>query len=214
MRLPIDIETVKGFLDPEEGAALYEAAYGAAGEGACLEVGAYCGKSAVYIGAAVKERGGALFSIDHHRGSEENQPGWEHHDASLWDEEAGAMDTMPWFRRTIRRAGLEGTVIAVVGPSKTVARWWRAPLAFLFIDGGHAREHAMNNYHFWTPHLQPGGVLAIHDVFPDPADGGRPPFEIYSLALASGRFEQTAMVKSLALLRRIETSEAPAPPGR
>jgi predicted O-methyltransferase YrrM len=203
MRLPIDPDSVKGFLDPAEGAALYEAALAQAPLGACLEIGAYCGKSAIWLGAACAAAGGVLFSVDHHRGSEENQPGWAWHDPDLWDAQAGSLDTLPSFRRTLRAAGLEETVIAVVGRSAVVAHAWRTPLAFLFIDGGHTQEAASADYEGWTPHLVPGGVLAIHDVFPHPADGGRPPYEIYQRALASGAFEETAAVKSLRLLRRL-----------
>jgi MMP 1-O-methyltransferase len=189
-------------MDPDEGAALHAACLAAAGpERPAVEIGGYCGKSAIYLGAACQAAGARLFSIDHHRGSEENQPGWDYHDAKLWDAEAGALDTLPTFRRNIRRAGLEDTVIPVVGRSGDVAAIWGQPLGFLFIDGGHTQAAADADYAGWTPHLAPDGVLAIHDVFPDPADGGRPPFEIYQRALGGG-FEEVSAVKSLRLLRR------------
>lgn len=203
MRLPLDIDSVKGFLDPTEGRALHDAALAAAPLGPSLEIGAYCGKSAVYLGTACKTAGSMLFSLDHHRGSEENQPGWEYHDAELWDAEADAMDTLPHLRRTLRLAGLEDVVIPVVGRSHDVARVWGTRLGFLFIDGGHTMEAALGDLRGWTPHLAPGGTLAIHDVFPDPADGGRPPFEIYQRALASDLFEEIEAVKSLRILRRL-----------
>jgi predicted O-methyltransferase YrrM len=203
MRLPLDPETVKGFLDPVEGRALYEAARRQAPLGPCLEIGAYCGKSALYLGAACREAGGVLFSVDHHCGSEENQPGWEWFDESLWDAQAGRLDTLPALRRTVRLAGLDETVIAVVGRSAQVSRHWRTPLSLLFIDGGHTLEAALADYRGWTPHLMAGGVLAIHDVFPDPADGGRPPFEIFQLAQASGLFGPARAVKSLRLMTRL-----------
>ncbi len=201
--LPLNPATIKGFLDPDEGAALYDAALARAPLGPCLEIGAYCGKSALYLGAAAQAAGGVLYSVDHHRGSEENQPGWEWHDASLWDAEAGSLDTLPVFRRTLRAAGLEETVTALVGRSAIIARHWATPLSLLFIDGGHTMEAALADYRGWTPHLMAGGVLAIHDVFENPADGGRPPFEIFQLAKASGLFEPVAEVKSLRLLRRL-----------
>ena len=203
LKLPLDVDQIKGFLDPAEGEALQRAALAGAALGACLEISAYCGKSAVYIGTACQSVGAPLLSVDHHRGSEENQPGWEYHDAELWDDEAGAMDTLPFLRRTLRAAGLEETVIPIVGRSATVARAWGAPLGFLFIDGGHTMEAALGDYRGWTPHLVRGGLLAIHDVFPDPADGGRPPFEIYQRALASDLFEEVEAVKSLRVLRRL-----------
>ena len=203
MRLPLDIDTVKGFLDPQEGRALYDAALAQAMHGPCLEIGSYCGKSTVYLGTACRERNGVLFAVDHHRGSEENQPGQLYHDPDLFDAVAGAMDTLPHFRNTLRRAELEGTVIPVVGESMVVARHWHCPLAFVFIDGGHAMETTFGDYVSWTPHLAPGGILAIHDVFPNPEDGGRPPFGIYTLARRSGTFEEVGFIKSLALLKRV-----------
>lgn len=203
VELPLDIDQVKGFLDPLEGAALQRAALEGSRLGACLEIGAYCGKSAVYIGAACKSVGATLFSLDHHRGSEENQPGWEYHDAELWDAEAGALDTLPSLRRTLRAANLEETVVPIVGRSQIVARHWRGALGLLFIDGGHTMEAALGDYRGWSPHLVSDGLLAIHDVFPDPSEGGRPPYEIYQRALASDLFIEVEAVKSLRILKRL-----------
>jgi predicted O-methyltransferase YrrM len=197
----------KGFMPPEEGDALHAAALAAAAAvpGApFLEVGSYCGRSTIWLGAAARESGTILFALDHHRGSEENQAGWEWHDSSLVDPEIGRMDTLPTFRRTIYDAGLEDVVVAVVGSSPGVAAHWRTPLAFLFIDGGHGVEPARADYAGWTPHVAEHGVLAIHDVFPDPAGGGRPPYEeIYRPALASGAFEEVSATGSLRVLRRL-----------
>ena len=128
-----------------------------------------------------------LFSLDHHHGSEENQAGWEHHDRSLVDPETGRIDTLPHWRRTIMAAGLEDVVIGIVGDSGTVSRLWQTPLAFCFIDGGHGEEPAWTDLRGWAPHVRHGGWLAIHDVFPDPADGGRPPYDIWRAALGLGR---------------------------
>jgi predicted O-methyltransferase YrrM len=196
-------EAAKGFMPPDEGLALHEAGLEAAALGPLLEVGTYCGKSAIYLGAAARERGTLLFTVDHHRGSEENQPGWEWHDPTLVDPDLGVMDTLPVFRRTIRDAGLEGTVVAVVGDSPTVARHWATPVALVFVDGGHGAGPAHADYEGWAPKVRPGGLLAIHDVFPDPADGGRPPYEVYLRALRSGAFEEVRAVGSLRVLRRV-----------
>jgi predicted O-methyltransferase YrrM len=197
-------EAARGFMPADEGEALYDAALAVSVDGPLLEVGSYCGKSAVYLGAAARERGRLLFSVDHHRGSEENQAGWEWHEPDLVDAELGKLDTLPVFRRTIHDAGLEGTVVAVVGDSPAVAGNWGTPLALLFIDGGHGEGPARLDYECWAPHVAPGGTLAIHDVFPDPADGGRPPYEqIYLPALASGRFTERRAVGSLRVLERL-----------
>jgi predicted O-methyltransferase YrrM len=204
-------EAARGFMPPDEGVALWEAGRTVSVPGPFLEVGSYCGKSALYLGAAARERGRVLFSVDHHRGSEENQRGWEWHEPDLVDPATGRMDTLPVFRRTVYEAGLEPSVVAVVGDSPTVASHWTTPLALLFIDGGHGVEPARHDYRGWTPHVAPGGLLVIHDVFPDPADGGRPPYEeIYRPALDSGRFHEQRALGSLRILVRV--SDEPAAP--
>ncbi|KQW53836.1 hypothetical protein ASC77_01930 [Nocardioides sp. Root1257] len=192
----------KGFMPEDEGQLLHRHARARLPHGPALEVGTYCGKSAIYIGAAAREVGGTLFTVDHHRGSEENQAGWEHHDASLVDPELGLMDTLPVFRRNIALAGLEDQVVAVVGRSTTVAAHWRTPLSLLFIDGGHAEEHAQNDYTGWAHWLMPDGLLVIHDVFPDPADGGQPPYHVFLRALESGAFTEVEALGSMRVLRR------------
>ena len=187
-----------------EGLALYEAALsaGLSGLGPLLEVGTYCAKSAVYLGAAAREAGALLFSIDHHRGSEELQPGWAHHDPAVVDPATGLIDTLPWARRTVHDAGLEGHVVLVVGESASVARWWKQQLAFVFIDGGHGAEVARSDFASWVPKVPPGGVLAVHDVFRDPADGGQVPYRLYLEVLATGMWDELAGTGSLRVLRR------------
>lgn len=201
--LPIDIDSVKGFLDKTEGEALYAYAQLCAPQGPVLEIGSYCGKSTVYLGAACKSVGGLLYALDHHRGSEEHQLGEAYHDPQLYDADAGRMDSFREFRRTLQRAQLEDTVVPIVAPSKLAARHWATPLSMVFIDGGHSMEAALNDYRCWSGHIQQGGWLAIHDVFPNPADGGRPPFEIWQLAKNSGLFEALPLIKTLGLLRRL-----------
>jgi predicted O-methyltransferase YrrM len=192
----------KGFMPEDEGDLLYDVAVRALQSGPGLEVGTYCGKSAIYLGAAARATGSTVFTVDHHRGSEENQAGWEHHDASLADPEFGRLDTLPTFRRTIKDAGLTEEVVAVVGRSTTVASHWRTPLALVFVDGGHSDEHAGNDYTGWGRWVQRGGTLVIHDVFPDPREGGQAPYRIYLRALASG-FEETRACGSMRVLARV-----------
>jgi len=196
----------RGFMPDDEGLALYRAGLTAAASaaGPLLEIGSWCGKSAVYLGSAAEEVGTVLFSVDHHRGSEETQPGWAHHDPDLVDPATRRIDTLPWFRRTIEEAGLEHTVIAVVGESTAVAGHWQTRLAMVFIDGGHGRGPAHADFDAWAPLVAPGGLLAIHDVFEDPADGGRPPYEIWRRAATEGDFDPVddAGCGSLRILRQ------------
>lgn len=194
-------EAARGFMPPDEGLALHAAAAAVTVDGPFFEIGSYCGKSGIYLGAAARTRDTVLFALDHHRGSEENQPGWEYHEPDLVDPEVGRIDTLPRFRRAVHDAGLEPWVVAIVGDSPTVGRHWTTPLAFLFIDGGHGREPAHADFDRWVPHVKPGGTLAIHDVFPDPADGGQPPYELYLRAVAAD-FEPVSVTGSLRVLRR------------
>jgi hypothetical protein len=210
----------RGFMPDDEGAALLQAARRAGqafpgrrdlpttplgGPGAptvFVEIGAWCGKSTLYLGAAAEATGAVLFSVDHHHGSEENQPGWAFHEPDLVTAD-GRIDTLPYWRESVARARLEASVVGVVGDSPTVAACWRTPLAFCFIDGGHGELPALADFHGWAPHIVVGGWLAIHDVFPDPADGGRPPYELWLEALASGQWVEDGEAGSLRVMRRV-----------
>lgn len=193
----------KGFLDDDEGMRLYALAREYAGLGPVLEVGSYCGKSAVYLGSGVKEAGGTLICVDHHRGSEEHQRGEEYHDPDLYDPEAARLDSLHELRRTLRRAGLEDTAVLMVTSSERAAAVWQRPLGLVFIDGGHSHAQAHRDYEGWAERVIPGGVLAIHDLFPDPTQGGQAPIEIYRRALASGLFQALPTTKTLGVLRRM-----------
>ena len=195
-------EAAPGFMPPDEGLALYAAALRGAALGPLVEIGTYCGKSTIYLAAAARDEDQMVITVDHHHGSEENQPGWEYHDTTLVDERTGLLDTLPHFRATLAATGLESHVIAVVGRSAQVAGLWRTPLGMLFIDGGHTDAAAQADYANWSPWVTLGGALAIHDVFPDPADGGQAPYRIYQRALKSGAFTEVPGAGSLRLLER------------
>ena len=193
---------VKGFLEPEEGLRLYEMAGRASDLGPCLEIGSYCGKSAIYLGSACREKGTVLFSIDHHRGSEEQQPGEAYFDPELFDARQYVIDTFPHFRRTLELAGLMETVVPLVCRSDVAARNWATPLGLVFIDGGHAYDTVLTDYQCWAPFIRPGGFLLIHDIFEDPAQGGQAPFHVYRAAMDSGDFRALPMTRTLGVLQR------------
>ncbi|MCY4425770.1 MAG: class I SAM-dependent methyltransferase [Halieaceae bacterium] len=200
---PIVLNQVKGFLADAEATALYEAAASVSELGPVLEIGSYCGKSTICLGLACQQQNSLLFAVDHHRGSEEHQPGELYHDPELYDAGEKSIDSFREFRRNIRRAGLEESVTPIVAGSAQAARYWRTPLAMVFIDGGHSLEAALTDYRCWAGHLLRGGILAIHDIFPDPGMGGQAPYTIYRMALESGLFELIEQVETLALLRRL-----------
>ncbi len=201
--LPADIDQIKGFLAEDEARALYEHALVCSQAGPVLEIGSYCGKSTIYLGLACRQNGGTVFALDHHRGSEEHQQGEFFHDPDLYDSGEGLMDTFKEFRRNIRSAGLDPTVVPIVAGSEEAARHWQTPLAMVFIDGGHSLDAALSDYRCWTAHLMRGGILAIHDLFDDAHEGGQAPYAVYRMARASGLFEDLGQVNTLGLLRRL-----------
>jgi MMP 1-O-methyltransferase len=196
------IDGVKGFLDEREADYLYKLVLEAAKKGPCLEIGSYCGKSSVYLGMACKESSTVLFSIDHHGGSEEQQPGEEYFDPDLLDKETGKIDTLRHFRKTISDFGLEDIVIPLIGSSAIIGKVWKTPLSLIFIDGSHAYESVLSDYDIWAKNLIPGGYLLFHDIFPDPAKGGQAPYLVYQKAVASGIYEELPMCESLGILIR------------
>ncbi len=203
LNLPLDIESVKGFLEPDEGEALHRYAVKASQLAPCLEIGSYCGKSTVYLATACQANRSVLYALDHHRGSEEHQPGEEYHDPDLYDADVGVVDSFREFRKTISAANLQDTVIPIVATSSVASRHWVTPLGMVFIDGGHSLESALEDYRSWAAHLVKNGILAIHDIFPDPSQGGQAPYEIWKLALASGLFKELEKVNTLGFLQRI-----------
>ena len=203
INLPIDINTVKGFLDPIEGEALYLYAKQYVRNDPCLEIGSYCGKSSVYLGSAVKENDQKLYSIDHHKGSEEQQPGEEYFDSDLINAEGNGIDTLPFFLETIEKSKLDKFVIPIVSSSEEAYQDFTLNFDMVFIDGGHSEKAAQKDYELWSQRITKGGLLAIHDVFPNPEDGGRPPYNIYKRALESGNFKKLEMIKTLGLLKKV-----------
>lgn len=198
------IARTKGFMPEIEGLALHDAALSVNGVGPLLEIGSYCGLSALYLGTAAQQTGTVLITVDHHRGSEETQPGWEHHDPEVVDPETGRIDTLPFLRRTLELAGLEGTVLPFIGDSPTIARVVAPGLGLLFIDGGHALDIAMADYEAWAGHVAPRGLLAIHDVFENPEEGGQAPWIVWQRAVADG-FLPLSTTGSLRILRRSDS---------
>jgi len=194
--------SIRGFLDPQEGLALYELAKEVNRIGPCLEIGSYCGKSAIYLGEACRESGNTLYAVDHHRGSEEHQPGEEYHDAALYDSRYRCMDSFPEFRRAMQLAELDEFVVPVVCSSQVLLRHWQARLGLVFVDGGHSHESSMHDCLQWSPHISPGAFLAIHDVYQNESEGGQGPRLAMEEVLKSEDWVFVDQVLSLAILRR------------
>ncbi len=196
------IADLKGFLDEQEGRRLYDLALEAGRSGPCLEVGSYCGKSTIYLASACRESASTLFTVDHHRGSEEQQPGEQYFDPELFDPRFGRIDSFPFFRAVVETAGLEAFVVPLVCRSETAARSWRTPLSLLLIDGGHSYDAVSTDFRVWSPHIMAGGYLLFHDIYPDPGQGGQAPYQVYRTAVDSGLYTELPMTRTLGVLKR------------
>lgn len=195
-------QELKGFMDEAEAQRLFETAKQASKKGPVLEIGSYCGKSAYVIGCACRETNSVLFSIDHHKGSEEQQPGEEYFDSDLFDKKLARINTVPFFQQTLAASGLEDIVIPIIGTSGKIGRFWATPLSMVFIDGSHSYEAALTDYEVWAPHIKPGGSLVFHDIFLDSEKGGQAPRKVYDLVCKSGDFDVLDMTKTLGVLKK------------
>jgi MMP 1-O-methyltransferase len=194
----------KGFLSAGEGAKLFEFARAASRRAPCLEIGSYCGKSSLFLAEGCRLAGRyCLFSIDHHRGSQEQQPGQEYFDADLYDSSTGRINTLTHFLRTLEQAGMLASVIPIVGESSQVARnWLGGKLSLVFIDGGHSEDDVNSDCECWTPHIMPGGFLCFHDVYPNPAHGGQAPFRVFERVRLLSKWCYVGLFESLGVLQR------------
>jgi len=203
MKIDFDVwDNIKGFMDKDEAKRLYSIALQASKNGPVIEIGSYCGKSAYIIGSACKENGSILFSIDHHKGSEEQQPGEAYFDPDLFDPKLSRVNTFSFFQEIINMASLEDTVVPIIASSNIAGKMWKTPISMLFIDGGHSFEACYEDFMTWSCHIKPNGFLLIHDIFTDPEKGGQAPRQVYEIALTSGNYEELEMTKTLGVLKR------------
>lgn len=196
------LHAIKGFMADAEATRLHELALAAAPMGPILEIGSYCGLSAAVIGSACKQMHSTLFSIDHHTGSEEQQPGEQFFDPDLYDKTMGRINTFPFFLKTIETAGVSDYVVPMVCASVVAGRMWRTPLAMVFIDGGHSFDAAYQDFLTWSPHVMANGFLVFHDIFLDPAQGGQAPRQVYDIAMQTGDYIELPMTNTLGVLQQ------------
>ena len=194
---------VKGFLNDKEAKKLQELFLNVHHLGSVLEIGTYCGKSTLNFAVVARKIDGLIYTVDHHTGSEEHQLGEEYHDEDLYDRRLEKFNTLPEFLQNLRLSNLGKYIIPILGKSSEASKTFSETISLLFIDGGHSHEAALSDYNSWKEKICSGGLLVIHDVFPNPQDGGRPPFEIYSEAQNSKQFEDLGIYKTLGILKKI-----------
>ena len=194
---------VKGFLNDKEAEKLQELFLNVHHLGSVLEIGTYCGKSTLNFALIAKKIDGLIYTVDHHTGSEEHQLGEEYHDEDLYDKRLEKFNTLPEFLKNLKSSNLGNYIIPILSKSSEASKTFLETISLLFIDGGHSHEAALIDYNSWKEKICSGGLLVIHDVFPNPEDGGRPPFEIYSRAQKSKQFEDLGIYETLGILKKI-----------
>ena len=197
-----EFNLVKGFLAHEEGILLYEMAKKYCTKSFAVEIGSYCGKSACYIGQACKTKGTHLITIDHHRGSEEQQFGEEYFDSEEYDYKNNRVDTLPTLLRNISKFELDEHIRVVVDNSESASKKIKGEIDFLFIDGSHTFASARNDYESWKNKIRAGGILTIHDIYDSEEEGGQAPREIFEKAITED-FTLVKRVNSLVALEKI-----------
>ena len=137
----------------------------------CVEIGSARGKSACFVGMALKENGsGRLYAIDPHA-----RTNWNDSDS---------VDTYEVMRANLERLELEDIVIMVRKTSAVALAEWSKPIDLLFIDGDHSYEGVKADWEGFKPFVKPFGLVVFHDTIwdlkPDPkwsrADMGVPRF--------------------------------------
>jgi hypothetical protein len=194
---------VKGFLSDKEAKKLQELFLKVHHLGSVLEIGTYCGKSALNFSEVAKDVNGLIYTIDHHTGSEEHQRGEEYHDSELFDERLKKFNTLPEFLNNLKSKKMAKFIIPIIDKSQNASNFFSEKISLLFIDGGHSFETALSDYNAWKDKICADGLLVIHDVFPNPKDGGRPPYEIYTLARESKEFNDLGIYETLGILKKV-----------
>ncbi len=198
----VEAAGVKGFLAEEEARALYHYAAQQAPSGPCLEIGSYCGKSTLFLAAACAQHNQVVYAVDHHRGSQEHQPGELYHDPALMNTTEEVFDSFPAFRRNVQQFGFSDSVVPIVFRSERLAPIWSQPLSLVFVDGGHSASQALQDCLGWADKVQPGGVLAVHDIYLSELEGGQAPRLALNQLMASEHFIWERKVGSLVMVRR------------
>ena len=197
------MKDVKGFLSDKEAKKLQELFLKVHHLGSVLEIGTYCGKSALNFSDIAKDVNGLIYTVDHHTGSEEHQYGEEYHDSELFDERLKKFNTLPEFLNNLKFKKMAKFIIPIIDNSQNASKVFSEKISLLFIDGGHSFETALSDYNAWKDKICTGGLLVIHDVFPNPKDGGRPPYEIYTLARESKEFNDLGLYETLGILKKL-----------
>jgi predicted O-methyltransferase YrrM len=138
---------MEGWLRPEEGRWLFDAARALPPESTIVEIGSFKGRSTCCLAGGCREHA-RVYAVDSFDGGP-NLP---------------RADSLADFNRNIRSCGLSDYVEPIVGLSSEVARKWAKPIHLLFIDGSHNYDDVLADFNGFFPHLTKRSFVAFHDV--------------------------------------------------
>ncbi|OGW81892.1 MAG: hypothetical protein A3G33_05280 [Omnitrophica bacterium RIFCSPLOWO2_12_FULL_44_17] len=119
-----------------------------------LEVGSWCGDSALILGAVAKKMSGKLLCIDWWKGSDESDLSWF----------AKNNDIFSIFWERIKHAGLEDAVIPIRTTSETVVHFLKQKMFDLvYLDSDHRYDAVRNTLKSYSPLVLKGGIFCGHD---------------------------------------------------
>jgi predicted O-methyltransferase YrrM len=150
------VSSTNGYLSEREARFLMAAAALSPAEGKNLEIGSFKGRSTVGIAHVTRELGlGKVVAVDPHTSPASTDPDLKR---------AGQTTSYDDFVANLRAAGVFERVEIKRAYSHDLAREWKDPLRLLWIDGDHTYEGAKADLDMFKPYLQPGAIVAMHDV--------------------------------------------------
>jgi hypothetical protein len=143
------INSVEGFLLEGQEKWLFKHARSLPDCANLVEIGSYRGRSTCCLAFGCRGTKKRVFAVDSFDGNV-----WESQYRTPFNE----------FEQNIQRCGLSSYVEPVKGLSSEVAKTWKTPIHFLFVDGSHRYEDVLADFADFLPRVVTGGIVAFHDV--------------------------------------------------
>jgi MMP 1-O-methyltransferase len=190
---PVKLAALRSRFDSTEGMVSFEEAvllYRLASEvsiGCIVEVGAYRGRSSVFLGRGSLEGANVpVYAVDPHKNF-----------VGVLGGVFGPKDRTAFYRAMLDNDCSE--IVSLINlSSECFAQSWSEPISLLWIDGDHSYEGVKRDFECWLPHLQTDATIAFDDAT-DPALGPR---KLIDELTAATSFDEVLNVGKVAVLRR------------
>jgi len=153
---------VQGWLANQAGRTLYQMIIQYSPNNTIVELGAWKGRSTVWMANGVKDRGdnGLLYSVDTWQGTQNEAVHKEmlknYSDDQLFEE----------FLANINNAGISEYVKPIRSTTIEAAKNWSLdkPIGLLLIDADHEYKAARKDFEYWSPMVADEGFIVFDDV--------------------------------------------------